>query len=240
MSLSSRSSKSQSPLSGPYQRRLNSYALAATAAGVGALALARPAEAKVVYTPAHRVMNTSNPHEFYLLDLNHDGVKDFSFIAYYEVGLSSQFAFLRCNPRGTNSVSGRPFEAALHAGALIGPSGRFGKGHITMARVSTYPLAFQGPWANNGKGVKDRYLGLKFAISGKIHYGWARLNVKVGKIGNIVNITALLTGYAYETIPNKAIIAGKTKGPDAITIQPGSLGHLARGASTIPGWRSQQ
>jgi hypothetical protein len=41
-----------------------------------------------------------------------------------------------------------------------------------------------------------------------------------------------LTGYAYETIPNKPIIAGKTKGPDVFTVQPGSLGHLARGASS--------
>jgi hypothetical protein len=109
-----------------------------------------------------------------------------------------------------------------------------------MARFSTFPSAFQGPWANGGKGVKDRYLGLKFAIKGEIHYGWARLNVKVDKIGNIVNITALLTGYAYETIPNKAIIAGKTKGPDVITMQPGTLGHLARGASALPAWQAQQ
>jgi hypothetical protein len=63
---------------------------------------------------------------------------------------------------------------------------------------------------------------------------------QVVKIGNIVNITALLTGYAYETVPNKAIIAGKTKGAGVITFQPGSLGQLARGGSTIPGWRSQQ
>lgn len=40
---------------------------------------------------------------------------------------------------------------------------------------------------------------------------------------------AVLTGYAYETIANKAIIAGKTKGPDVITIQPDTLGQLALG-----------
>jgi hypothetical protein len=43
----------------------------------------------------------------------------------------------------------------------------------------------------------------------------------------------VLTGYAYETIPNKAIIAGKIKGPDVVTVQsdtaPGSLGRLALG-----------
>jgi hypothetical protein len=36
------------------------------------------------------------------------------------------------------------------------------------------------------------------------------------------------TGYAYETIPGKAIVAGKTKGPDAEK-QPATLGRLALG-----------
>jgi hypothetical protein len=63
-----------------------------------------------------------------------------------------------------------------------------------------------GRWAN----VRGRYLGLKFRIKGKIHYGWARLNVTVGNS----RISATLTGYAYETIPNKPITAGSTKGPD--------------------------
>jgi uncharacterized repeat protein (TIGR03803 family) len=49
-----------------------------------------------------------------------------------------------------------------------------------------------------------------------------------------------LTGYAYETIANKSIIAGKTKGPDVVTVQPASLGHLARGASAIPAWRAKE
>ena len=62
---------------------------------------------------------------------------------------------------------------------------------------------------------------LKFKIKGKIHYGWARLSVD-----NFVNdITATLTGYAYETIPNKPIIAGRTKDPDVVTVQPASLGR---------------
>ena len=80
-----------------------------------------------------------------------------------------------------------------------------------------------GQWVN----VKYRYLGLRFRIGATIHYGWARLNVKVAGF----HITALLTGYAYETVPRKAIIAGKTKGPDVITLDPGSLGRLAQGSA---------
>jgi hypothetical protein len=80
---------------------------------------------------------------------------------------------------------------------------------------------------------KDRYLGLGFQITGKTHYGWARLNVKVSKTA----ISATLTGYAYETIPNKPIIAGKTHGKDVIALEPASLGALAAGAPGLHTWR---
>ena len=52
--------------------QLNMYAVAAGAAGVGMLALAQPAEAKIVYTPAN------TPIRFVVnLDLNNDGLPDF-------------------------------------------------------------------------------------------------------------------------------------------------------------------
>jgi hypothetical protein len=93
---------------------------------------------------------------------------------------------------------------------------------------------WSGPWVNHGKGVKHRYLGLKFNIKGRFHFGWARLTVGTTQF----SFTATLTGYAYETVPNKPIITGKTKGPDVTTVEPASLGHLAAGASAIPAWRS--
>ena len=52
---------------------------------------------------------------------------------------------------------------------------------------------------------------------------FSRLNVTL-KRGQIA---ATRTGYAYETIPNKPIITGKTKGPDVITLDPATRGHLA-------------
>jgi len=77
---------------------------------------------------------------------------------------------------------------------------------------------------------------LRFKIHGKTHYGWARLSIPFADY----KFTATLTGYAYETVPNKPIIAGKTKGPDMVTVQPVSLGHLATGASAILPWRVKQ
>jgi len=77
--------------------------------------------------------------------------------------------------------------------------------------------------------VSNRYLGLEFKIHGKIRYGWARLSVT----GSFEQFKATLTGYAYETVPNKIIVAGRTSAnTDGST---GSLGSLARGIqSALP------
>jgi len=48
------------------------YALAASATGVGALALANPAEAKIVYTRVNQPIP-----QVLILDLNNDGIADF-------------------------------------------------------------------------------------------------------------------------------------------------------------------
>ncbi len=227
-------------LSESLHQRLNAYALAASAAGVSLLALAQPAEAKIVYTRAHVVISTLGMRS-YELDLNHDGVADFSLYATYLSGRSYHFVELRCKGSTKSNVWGQHrYESALRQGIKIGPKGRFSASGISMAYIINYTnrsTKFLGPWANSGKGVKDRYLGLKFLIKGKTHFGWARLNVEV--TGQPA-ATAILTGYAYETVANKAIIAGKTHGKDDITVEPASLGHLARGASAIPAWRQKE
>ena len=60
-------------LSDSIHHRLNAYALAATAAGVGVLFSGQPTEAKVVYTPADHWLPLNRTLH---LDLNHDGVND--------------------------------------------------------------------------------------------------------------------------------------------------------------------
>jgi hypothetical protein len=52
------------------------------------------------------------------------------------------------------------------------------KGGASMGKLIIFnskgTTQFYGRWSNGGNGVKNRYLGLKFNISGKVHYGWAR------------------------------------------------------------------
>jgi hypothetical protein len=76
MSDSAPSASTRQKVSQPLERRLNGYALAAGAAGVGLLALAKPADAEIVYTAAHATL-PANRLDY--VDINGDGVADFWF-----------------------------------------------------------------------------------------------------------------------------------------------------------------
>ncbi|SRR5208283_2510617 len=240
----SRPPRTPSKLPDSLHQQINRYALVASATGVSLLALAKPSEATIVYTKTHQVIKANG---IYALDLSHDGTVDF---AIQEVTNNGS---LWVKEAFGNAVEGSRLAAALKRGALIGPrrhfssnSGSFGEGMV-LVDCSYACSTVSGPWVN----VDNRYLGLKFQIKGKTHYGWARLSVKVqGKA-----ITATLTGYAYETIPRKGIRSGETGAaadgetdseasqipPSAVTVaeaapvaaQPPSLGRLALGASGI-------
>jgi hypothetical protein len=250
------SAKAPSTLPESVRQQLNAYALAASAVGVSLLALTQAANAKVVYTHTHKVINRGLPG-ILPLDLNHDGITDFSFSNWWQGG-GTDFG-----PGGTlqihqaqkaNGIWG------LHVGhGLCAPRFRPPRGSSSWAEGTVFFSPFRldgrgssdsqcaGPWTD----VKNRYLGLKFIVKGKTHFGWARLNVACNPQN--FKITAVLTGYAYETIPNKPIITGKTKGPDdgtvdqpapatlrAPTPQPLSLGLLALGAQGVPLWRRKE
>src|SRR5215475_10458062 len=84
------------PISNSLHRRLNMYALAAGAAGVGALVSAPQAEAKIVYTPADvKIVLNGGLIEF---DLNHDGVNDFGFNNTFHTSSSESFTGLAVQP----------------------------------------------------------------------------------------------------------------------------------------------
>jgi hypothetical protein len=253
MKRSSRPSVSAN-LSESVHRRLNMYALAATAAGVSALALAQPGQAKIVYTPAN-VRLTNKP---FPLDLNHDGRVDFYLLHYYLFGSGGTNTLLACHVpqigthaifcvnstdtmNSTNAIraieNNRAYGADLPSGATIRHGDLFPKkAPVKLGQLKSFSNPrWYGPWVNDGKGVKNRYLGIRFRINGRFHFGWARMTVTTTSN----SFTATLTGYAYETIPGKGIVAGKTKGSDVV-VAPATLGHLAGGASAIPRWRVKQ
>lgn len=72
----SRPRRTASNLSDSIHQQLNMYAVMASAAGVGMLALSQPAAAKIVYSSAHKLIESGQTVS---LDLNHGGKADFSF-----------------------------------------------------------------------------------------------------------------------------------------------------------------
>ena len=218
-------------LSKTVQHQLNMYALAAGAAGVAALYSVQAAQAEIIYTPAHAKIPRNGVLFF---DLNHDGVADFGLRSRVSYASGIPAATLRVIPqRKANEIwavsTFKGVDAAALPKSMKVQAGRdFQRGGsryydnlgLLMDEVAT---SSYGPWSRE----KEAYLGLRFVVEGSIHYGWARVRINSQ---SRQGISAILTGYAYETIPGKPIITGATKGPDVV-IEPATLGHLAAGAS---------
>jgi hypothetical protein len=112
----------ESKLSDSAQHRLSIYALAAS--GTEALCFAKPAEARIVYTPAYVAIKPNGG--WFQFDLNHDGTPDFGLSNKWSYNggtlkvLQSQVAdeiwMTNSKACGTLSVA-----AALPKGKRIGP-----------------------------------------------------------------------------------------------------------------------
>jgi hypothetical protein len=248
MERSSGPRQTTSKLSESVRQHFNMYAMAAAVA-VMLLAVAHPVEAKIVYTKVN--INFIR----YNLDLNNDGITDVAiggFERAYPCALCRDGQTIVFNelPASGNGVLGNP-PAALKQGAQIGPSQVFYGGNGTMsAWYSASRCGCTEHHVGNWFEVTNRYLGVAFKIAGKTHYGWARMSTGFRSV--------MLTGYAYETIPGQAIIAGATSGaapesseenfghgasltnPIPNTPQPASFCMLALGAQGVPLWRRKE
>jgi len=222
------------------------------------LALAPAGEAEIIYTP---VNVTIGRNQHYDLDLTGDGTTDFT-IRNRFVPFSSIFleASLWVKSPAGNEVAAHlafggywpgvhHFAYALSSGLPIsGQARHFSAGRASMTWFCGCDAGsfIRGSWFSHrsGQPLSNRYLGFKFQINGEVHYGWARLNA-LGPFDG-----ALLTGYAYETIPNQGIAAGqeqeeekmKQPKPTALTQpveNPATLGALARGSGALARWRRQ-
>lgn len=191
-------------------RRVHSYALMAMFT-VGFLTLGQPAaQAAVVYTPTNVTISAGILHTYgqYGLDLNNDGVIDFTIRVGYEPtvrcrdGSSRVVTFAEEIPAAGNDAVGAP-PAALEKGDPIGPSQTFHAQVGVLRAYSECTLRWYGAF-----GGQERYLGLRFQINGKTHYGWARLTA----FASGYEARSTVTGYAYETTPGEPINAGQTSG----------------------------
>jgi hypothetical protein len=229
------------------EKNLLAYVTVATAAGVAMMAAAPPAAAEVVYTRRHVTIGADST---YALDINHDGVADFTLIRCGSCVNHASILLVGFEAIGNQVIDQGAYAAAIAQRGPIGPGQNFTSstsyGGVRMVEAGSYSghSWFFGNWTN----ATDKYLGLKFLINGQVHYGWARLTVTGTGFGRFI---AVLTGYAYETIPNRGIPAGLQSGPKAQgtfdptglsnrVSQPATLGMLARGADALTLWRREE
>jgi hypothetical protein len=234
-------------------RHLNMYALVASTAGVGVLALTQSAEAKIVYSAAHIPIVVNGPVA--LLDLNNDGVIDFTFrntflptncLSRHSCTESIRATLSVTPQQQTNGVwyvrsYAHLCAAALKKGRRVGPFSPFTPeeglwlAFISQSSGTNFNYC---PWLN----VKSAYLGLKFVITGKTHFGWVRITMAG------LGADETITDYAYETINGKSIIVGKKADEDdaeqvnpeslfSPPFAPATLGELAMGAPGLSIWR---
>ncbi|MGA2022457.1 MAG: hypothetical protein ABSH02_17830 [Candidatus Sulfotelmatobacter sp.] len=217
------------PISHHLAKRLLGYAVAAGAV----TACSSHAAAEVIYTPANQSIG-KNASLF--IDLNHDGATDLTIHeSCFATNIDPPQNRLVETPSPNLKVMekfGRP--GNLIKGTKIGAPHDYFIGRGDMVTFNNvYGAYVYGYWGF----AFNRYLGVEFFIDGQIHYGWVRLTVNfVTNDRNTAEIRTHLSGYAYESDPEKLIIAGdegKTANASAQSRSLKTLGLLALGAACI-------
>jgi hypothetical protein len=235
------SSKRKNPAELPahLRDRLISY----TAAAGAALSVAAPAaQAKVVYVPTNVEVTNG-----YAIDIG--GIRAVSFPILSTMGEEAVYASAPGGWIVTHCSSCERVVAAtqtqapakLASGARIGPKGPFAiaKSRMDFAYpILTWPTPGSiGPWRAVG-GPATGYLGFRFLVDGKPHFGWARLTFE--RSYDPTPLVVTLSGYAYETIEDRPIVAGDESGRTVSEIAPQpSLGMLAFGSQAVAFWRKR-
>lgn len=206
------------------------YTLAAGAT----IACSLPANAEVLFTRSNAVV-TGNSGAL-AIDMDHDGVTDFTLSEGYVFGGTSTYGelswALELNGAPPNQVGiRRTAAAALKKGELIGSGDHNFSPFGVMAEVSVSDGSTAGYFFH----CFNRYIGVKLVINGEVHYGWVGFR-------SVQDFVATLGGWAYETQLDTPIRAGDmgTLGTESIDLtQPTSLGMLAKGHSAAQNWRSR-
>jgi hypothetical protein len=192
------------------EKRLAAYALAGAAGVLGASQLA---SAEIVFTPANVTITNSQSLN---IDFDHNGTPEVTLSIITGFNPSSA-SFSAIGLRDTVRIIGnRPgfaknsYAWAFTRGQKIGQSDHFlpSSAKPWLAYANAYYFYYLGfPQTSN------RFLGLRFKVNGQAHYAWVGFSsVHVSFNNRVAIISAAIRGFAYETVPNRTILAGQIKG----------------------------
>ena len=194
-------------------KKLKNYSIVAAALTV----VPNMSQASVDFTDVNPDVTLTTAGENFAVDLNGDLADDFNVslweatvsygggYTFYSVGLQNLSAggYYAANSAGTK------YAAALSYGSPISNTAisKWGTDVGTATfydNIGWYSTGYGavGPWTN----ATNKYVGVKFDISGSEHFGWIELSV--GPTFKTVTIH----GFAYETCAETSINAGQTTG----------------------------
>ena len=179
------------------QKKLKGYSLTAgamIAAGVSA-------NAQVQYSGV--INHSMVTFDTYNIDLDGDGVDDFAM----QLNTSSSGSFSGDIDRlvSNNNWMGTGFASALSSGVAVNSAVADWDTNDTPWDLGYYSQAgsaIYGPFPGAG----DKFIGVKFDISGETHYGWIRVNLAADAQSMTV------VDWAYESTAGLQIFTGATEG----------------------------
>ena len=173
------------------------------------------ANAQIVYTDVIPDRTVSTTNGVYPLDLNNDGITDFNITYTTTVVFTTRTnVYIRITPLGANKVGNdtTTYPSALLQNSLINSSSftwLSNANQILTQRVwriwgLTNPPRYIPVFSGNWNGASNKYIPLQLDVSSQKYYGWVRLDIVTGAVSFTVK------DYAYNSIPNQAILAGQT------------------------------
>ena len=197
---------------------------------IGDTTIVTPAKDSIVYTdvsPDLAILKFRT--DSFRLDLNNDGIYDFTFLGSYSADKCGDFldglyaiddSFLIAPAINSNNEiitdgAGKAF-AIDSASAIATDSIWASTPQILLygaakavGHCTTLLPDVQGYWLN----ASDKYIGLKFRKSNNVYYGWLRLTCTYTVSAQVRNLLVpgnfIIKDYAYNAAPKKPILAGQ-------------------------------
>ncbi|MBK9401480.1 MAG: T9SS type A sorting domain-containing protein [Bacteroidetes bacterium] len=190
-----------------------------------AMLFSASANAQIVYTDVipdstmNCIGNGLSCTQNYDLDLNNDAISDFILTAFHvnppQIG-NETISRVNTSPLNGNAVKDTlvnsdtvsipiQLNAVINSNLLLNQSWQTSGSQILKNGAYGGGLSNDTVWGL-WDSLSDYYLGLRLLLSGQIHYGWVRLRVDVTES----YASLIVKNYAYNTVPNQAILAGQT------------------------------